>query len=806
MTNTQKNTTTESQSILARYHRAEALEHEPHNQSMVFNAKIYPHWIGDSNCFWYIRENRQQGVIKTGAAKEFRLVNAETSINVEAFDHQSVANALADASGQDVNPTNLPISELTLELSPVRATFVAFAKRWQFDASAEICKEITVNNDPNPTGGLVSPDGKKSAFSRDYNLWVRDLETGKEYALTNDGQVYYAYATQPESRDLLEGLSDVVSWVPATIEASWSPDSSKLFTMQTDERLVRSVPSMMYVPRDGTVAPRVIERKYALPGDKDIVQYRLLVIDVETAQEISADYPPINDSFVSYSPFNGNVSFASKLAWWSGDGSRTYFVDMARGQKTAKLVAFEVQTGLTEVLFEETTDTYLDLIPYLGQPPMLVPLPDTNELIWYSERTGWAHLYLYDLTTGRLKNAITSGEWRVHDILHIDELTRTLFIQIAGRVEGRNPYYREVVRVNIDSSEMTTIISGNYDCCTYRPPMRDSGVSPSGEYIVTTRSRVDDPPITELYDRHAKLLLNIESTDISGLPIDWNWPEPFTVKAADAETNIYGVIFRPTDFDPEKNYPVLDVGMGSPCYAQTPRGAFLAGGGDPIANSYYMTFAALAELGFIVIVLDGRGTPCRSKEFHDFGYKAFMQGCDIDDHVAGIKQLAQRYPYMDLERVGNITTDAVGNGPVFGLLNYSEFYKVGVAFSIWDPRLHKQGEVYYGLISESESRLSLWQDAAHKFQGKLLLITGLLDQVFHSSMSFQLVDALLSANKDIELVIHPTGGHGYEVKNAHRRAWDYLVRHLQGIEPPKNFLLKTGFEKMYQPDIEEKDE
>ena len=794
--NTKDTFTTDDQALLARYHRAEALEHEPYNQDMVLNSEIFPHWIDGSDCFWYIRKTRQEGSAVSEIIKEFRLVNAESAKNIEAFNHQLLANALAQTTEQEVNPSDLPISELTLELSPVRAIFTAFDKRWLFDTSKETCEEIVVSADSNPVGELLSPDGKKTAFSRDYNLWVRNLESGEEYALTHDGERYYAYGVQPESRDLLEGMPNIISIIPASLEALWSPDSSKLFTLKTDERQVRNVPSMLYVPQDGTVAPKVVERKYALPGDKHIVQYRMLVIDVETTEVIAADYPPLDDAFVSYSPFNGNTSIGSNLAWWSSDGYQAYFVDMTRGQKTARLIVFDARSGTTRSLFEETTNTYLDLIPHLAQPSMLTPLADTNELIWYSERSGWAHLYLYDLTTGQLKNAITSGEWRVHDIVHIDKTTRTLFIQIAGRVEGRNPYYRELVRVNIDSGEMAIIASGNYDYCTCHPPMHDSGISPTGQYIVTTRSRVDEPSVTELRDRSGKLILIVETANTAGLPSGWQWPEPVAMKAADGTTDIYGVVFRPSDFDPDKTYPILDFGMESPFYAHTPRGAFLMEGWDPIANIYYTTFAALAELGFIVTVMDGRGTPYRSKAFHNFGYESFMLGGGIVDHVAGIKQLAERYPYMDLNNVGILTTDAAGNGPVFGLLNHPDFYKVGVAFSTWDPRLLRQGEVYHGPIHESDNQKPLWHDAVQNLQGKLLLITGLLDQVFHSSMTFQLVDALIKANKDFDLLIHPNGGHGHDVENAHRLTWDYLVRNLQGTEPPKSYNLKTGFQKM----------
>ena len=773
----------DDQSMLARYRRAEALEHASYNESMVLNAQITPHWIDDSDCFWYSRSSRKNSDPAADINQAYRMVNAKTATNTEAFDHEELAKALEKAVGKTVDVLSLPISNLEFNQSLNRITFDAFEQRWQFNGALKRIENTVVH----PANWLLSPDGKKAAFVKEYNLWVRDISSGKERALTQDGQRYYAYAVQPEARDLVydmvEPESSFVSEIP---EALWSPDSTKLFTVQVDERAVRSLPSMLYVPQDGTVAPRVYERKYALPGDQQVAQYRMLVIDVATATETAADYLPIDDSFVWLGPFSGNRS------WWSSDGHDAFFVDMTRGQKTARLISFDIQTGASKTLFEESSPTYVDLGLDFEFPSMLMPLSDTNELLWFSERSGWGHLYLYDLTTGQLKQTVTSGDWLVRSVLHVDQDSREILIQLAGRVAGRNPYYREVARVNIDTGEMTVLVSSDHDYSI--GGQSNSGLSPVGNYMVTTRSRVDEVPVTELRDRNGQVLLTVEIADISGLPSGWQWAEPVTMKADDGETDIYGVLFRPSDFDSKKKYPVLDFGIVNPFYAVTPMGAFLQGGVDPLGNHLYMTLCALAELGFIVTIMDGRGTLYRSKSFHDFGYASFMQEGGMVDHVAGIKQLAERYPAMDLDNVGIVSTDAPGNGAVYGLLNYPDFYKVGVAFSIWDSRLVKQGEIYHGIIDQAAQQQPLWQDAAHNLQGKLLLIAGLLDPFFHSSMTFQLVDALVKANKDFDLLAQPNGGHGCRVKNAHRRVWDYLVHHLQCAEPPKNFRLKTAAE------------
>ena len=631
----------EDNPMLARYRRAEALEHAGFDESMVLNAQISPHWIGNSDCFWYRRSSRKSPESTAEIVTEYRLVDATTGTNTEAFDHDVLAKALAKAANQSVEALALPIDNLEFTQQHNSVSFDAFDRRWQFDGTIKPVEKSQTH----PAHWLVSPDGTQAAFVKNHNLWVRDLASGEERTLTRDGQLHYAYASQPEGRNLVGGMFGAEDL--ARPEALWSPDSRQLFTLQTDEREVRSLPSMLYVPQDGTVAPRVYERKYALPGDKHVVHYRMLVIDVATASETAVDYPSIADSLVWLCPFSGN------LAWWSGDGRYAYFVEVTRGQKTARVVRVETQTGECKVLFEESSSTYLELGLDCEYPAMLMPLPESNELIWPSERSGWWHLYRYDLNTGELKNPMTSGEWVVRSILHFDQANRELWIQLAGRVEGRNPYYREVARVAIDTGEMTVLASSDHDYSLEAQP--NTGISCRANFLITTRSRVDEAPVTELRNRHGDMLLTVEAANIAGLLPGWQWPEPVSMKADDGITDIYGVVFRPSDFDPTQKYPVLDMGTVLPFYSTLPTGAFLGNSVDPLGNAFYMTLSALAELGFIVTMMDGRGTPYRSKAFHDVGYGAFMEGGGMVDHVAGIKQLAERYPYMDLERVGIVS-------------------------------------------------------------------------------------------------------------------------------------------------------
>ncbi len=781
--------------IEKRYMKAKALEQGSFIETMVLNAQIYPNWIGNSTCFWYIQKRRISENGLSEIRKQFRLVNALTTENTEAFDHHSLARALGRVTKRDISANNLPISEIKIELSPLEVRFMAFDKQWSYNASEALCTEIAALS----PYWLVSPDGKKAAFLRNFNLWVRDLDSGVERSLTQDGELHYAYAVQPERVNLVGGMHDV-GWVNKALpEAHWSSDSKRLLTMRVDERRVLSLPITEYVPSDGSLRPRCTQVKYALPGDRSIAEYELLAIEVDTGNICLAKYQPIPDSVLWAGLFSGN------RAWWSSDNTRAFFVDMSRGQRQAKVVSFNITTGLTEVLFKETAETYIDLSLDFENPASLLPVYESNELIWFSERSGWAHIYLYDLDNGNLKKDITNGNWLVREVLHFDSASREVLIQIAGRVDDRDPYYREICRVNVDTGVMSTLVSGDYDCICHKPNTRPhqvgmmfgqatnecAGVSPNGDYLVITRTRADEPPITELFDRDGKLLLTIEAAEISGLPEGWRWPEPVELLAADGKTSIYGLIFRPSDFSADKDYPVLDWAVSNPFYGYVPKGSF----GNDTENGYaYMSAAAYSELGFITVIIDGRGSCYRSKAFHDESYGRVHTASNLEDHIEGIRQLAKRYPYMDLTRVGIVDTSG-SNAPAYGVMAYPEFYKVAAVISTWDVRLLTQGEIYQGVGPKTDYEASVLGNMVSNLEGKLLLIHGMQDNFFQVSGVLQLVEALIRENKDFDLVLLPNGGHAWSSSHyGVRRVWDYIVRHLLDIEPPTGVHVASGVE------------
>ena len=780
--------------VQARYRRAEAFEHETYTESMVLNARIYPNWISNTSCFWYVRKVRHQGRILSNPVKEYRVVNAKKLTNQMAFDHVLLANILAKTMARDIDPHNLPITEPEFDFQLRLVGLTAFDKKWRVNMAEQVCKEYI----PLPSHLLISPDGQKGAFVRDHNLWVRILESGEEYQLTDDGVEHYAYGVKPERISLTSGLGGFTLGHSSTPEALWSPDSKNLLSVQTDEREILPFQVTQYVPEDGSVRPQSTQTKYALPGDKHLPTYRFVSINLESLKICSAEYPRVLDSVIWYVPFSGN------RVWWSRDSVHAYFIDMSRGLERARLVAFNTQSGVSRILIEEVSDSYIDLNLDFENPASLMYLDGTDELIWFSERSGWAHIYLYDLTNGQLKKAITEGEWVVREVLFFDNVTRDVFIQVAGRIKGRNPYYREICRVNIDSGEIVEIASTDHDYTVYKPMNRPTqigailgkathacaGVSPSGDYVVTTISRADQPPTTLLIDRDGNEVLTVETSDASGLPAGWQWPEPVQLTAADGKTEIFGLVFRPTFFSPDVKYPVLNWAMTNPFYAFVPTGSF---GNDTEAGYVYMSAAAYAELGFIVVVIDGRGSCYRSKAFHNESYGQVHKGSNLEDHVSGIRQLAERFPYMDMERVG-ITDTGGANGPVYGMLAYPDFYKVGTVVSTWDVRLLIQAEIYQGSIDRANYNQSVLGNMAHNLKGKLLLIHGMMDPVFPISGALQLVDALVRENKLFDFLLLPNGGHAWDGSHyALRRVWNYLVEHLLDEEPPE-FKLSSGLE------------
>jgi len=773
--------------MLARYERAKAIIQGWGSTRVARNSTVYPTWIGESNVFWYVREYLQEGDLNK-PGKEFRLVDAAAASNECAFDHDLLAALLSEATGESIDLYNLPLSAVEIEPAPRVVEFSAMGQSWRYDEQSQT---LTASK-RYPKAWVISPDGKQAVFARDHNLWLRDLDSGKEYALTTDGEALYNYGS---SGTVWGGGRPVPPGLP--VQARWSPDGKTLFTLQKDRRKVKISPIVHHIPTDGSVRPQLIESRVAYPGDEHIEEYRLLLIDVETGRQRSVDYPRVPVMQESHKGF-----FGYSYGWWHQGGRCAYFIDIDRYSRRARVVEVDAQNGATRVILEETSETKLSFADNDAWAPNCLYLPATEELIWQSERSGWAHLYLYDLKTGALKNSITVGEWRVHKLVRFDPKRRALFISTAGRVSGRNPYYRDLVRVDIDTGEMVIVIDGDFEHFTSSRSCVSTayatflcadieacnGVSASGDYAVVTRSRVDTVPETVLLGRNGKQIMVVETADLT-LPEGWEWPEPVKMTAADGETDIYGVIYKPANFDPSQSYPVINsTYVYNPISSYVAKGSFTQSSIDG-ANFYYE--AALAQLGFIVVQMDGRGCSGRSKAFSDACYgRSFEEANNLEDHVVGTKQLIEHFAYMDSDRVG-IASMGRGCGALMGLMKYPEFYSVGVGTHIFDSRLipaTRGADKYIGPAGLAPGTRML-EDRAPDFKGKLLQCVGLLGSTDSAiTATLRVLDALQRANKDVDVVVEPrvmSGTSSYQL----RRMWDYLVWHLQGNNPPEGFEL-----------------
>ena len=756
--------------LLPAYERAAAVQAHLKDR-WVLNQTVYPRWI-DATGFWYERETPEGG--------EYVLVDAQRKEQRAAFDRNLLAKPLVEATGKDIDAFDLPI--VNLDISSTAVTFTASGRHWRFEDG----KLGELDADPNNPAWLVSPDGARAVFSKDHNLWLKNLDTGEEKALTHDGEPLFAYAANPNA-----------TGQPALKpEAVWSPDSRYFFTAQTDDRQVKSLPVIDFAPADGSVRPRIIDYRQAVPGDEHVTRFRMAVIDTDTGKQTRIHYPHLAAVRMNDTPFGGN------RAWWSADSEAVYFVDILRGEREARVVRASRDSGLTRVLFSETTDTYLELGSNVYMPTFVVPLPETDEFVWYSEKSGWGHLYLHDAGSGAEKLALTSGDWLVRDVLGVDTERRELFISLGARRPGINPYFREIGRVNLDTAELTLLSSGDEDrlvlskgeismmilSATGQDPSLVSGLSPGAAYYVETRQRPDRPNATLLMSADGDELMLLEQGTPNAIPDGQFWPEPFAVTGADGETDIRGLIFRPSDFDGGRSYPVIDYIYGGPQVSNVPKSAY-----GSISLSFEAP-ASLAELGFVVVILDGRGTTERSRAFHETSYGRLHTASNLEDHIAGIEQLARRFPYMDTGRVGITGVSGGGYMAARAMLTFPGFFKVGVSTAgNHDQRLfwHTWGERYQGLLDGDNYLEQANLTHAENLQGKLLFIHGLLDHGVHPGGLFQLTQVLMDANKVFDLVLMPQAGHempGYAMV----RMWDYFVRHLAGLEPPPGFSAKSS--------------
>jgi dipeptidyl-peptidase-4 len=799
-------------------------------QDKVFRSQVRPQWLPDGSRFWYRLE--------VGPSRhQFVFVDAAQGERRPAFDHGRLAEALSKALVRNVSSDDLPIDRLSFgkderfefnaggkrwrcltgsyELSEVEAAGegIAAAARWLdrprpssrtgeevtltfvnslseavelfwsddtgqrrsygrieagrrheqhtfeghvwllvgaggtlrgiLEATAD-AREVVIDGSQRisrdrprfdrPGGDrrpqLGSPDGKWTVAVKEHNLWLRAAAGGEELSLTTDGTEGDDYSG----------------------EVFWSPDSKRLVALRTKRVEERKINLVESSPRD-QLQPKLITLDYAKPGDPLPVPVPHL-FDVENRKEIAVN----NELFANPYSIEG--------LRWTEDSSRFTFLYNQRGHQVLRLIAVDAADGKARAIIDEQSPTFID---YAHK--QYIRYFESGEILWMSERDGWNHLYLIDGMTGEVKNAITHGPWVVRGVERVDEQQRQLLLRVSGIDPAQDPYYVQYVRVNFDGTQLVRLTEGDG---THRIEF-----SPDRKFILDTYSRVDLPPVSELRSAEdGRLICELERGDWQALlETLWQPPERFVAKGRDGQTDIFGVIWKPTNFDASKKYPVIEN-----IYAG-PQGQFV----PKDFRSHYRQ-QELAELGFIVVQIDGMGTNWRSKAFHDICAKN-LADAGFPDRIAWMKAAAATRAYMDLTRVGVYGGSAGGQNALAAVLHHGDFYKAAAAdCGCHDNRMDKlwwnEAWMGYPIGPHYEEQSNVTH--AHKLRGKLLLTFGELDRNVDPASTMQVVNALVKAGKDFELLVVPGAGHGVgESPYGARRRADFFVRHLLGALPPE---------------------
>jgi len=721
-------------------------------QPLALNIVNQSGWIEKTLRFWYRKS------VKGG--NEFNIVDASTTEKKIAFDHEKLAATLALVIEDKVDANNLPFRSIEFKDNEKLVEFNVGESKYSCDLTTYVCKKVGQVEQRRRRRGFAmwergpapqavseetktSPDEKWEVFIKNFNIYIRSKENKEEFALSQDGSEgnYYTF-----------------------VSIAWSPDSKKISAYRLRcgyHRIIQYVESSP----DDQLQPKYHNMEYAKPGDALDIEKPVL-FHVDTKKKINID-----DNLFS-NPFD-----MSELVWRKDSRSFTFEYNQ-RGHQVYRIIEVDADTGKAHVVIDEQAKTFFC---YSGKK-YRHDIQDGKEIIWMSERDGWNHLYLYDGLTGTVKNQITKGEWVVRGVDKVDDEKRQIYFRAGGMYPGKDPYFVHAYRINFDGTDLMTLTEGNGN--------HDVDYSPDMAYYLDTWSRVNQPPVTELHrTSDGKIVMEVEKADIAELiEAGWKPPEVFVAKARDGKTDIWGIINRPMSFDPQKKYPVIEYIYAGPQGAYTPK-----------TFSPCNSMQQLAEMGFIVVQIDGMGTSNRSKAFHDVCWKN-LGDAGFPDRILWHKAVAAKYPYYDISRVGIYGNSAGGQNALGGLLFHPEFYKVGVSScGCHDNRMDKiwWNEQWMGWPLGLEYAASSNVDNAYRLQGKLLLIVGEMDTNVDPASTMQVVNALIKANKTFDLLVIPGGGHGMGGAYGRRKLYDFFVYHLLDITPPDWNAIETDKEKIH---------
>ncbi|MBB2173609.1 prolyl oligopeptidase family serine peptidase [Gluconacetobacter asukensis] len=715
-------------------------------------------WSDDGKTLYY-RKTVQEGFA-------FVAMDRATLRKAPAFDAKRIAAALGRATGERVTGRDLPFDSFTIRGNPRHLEFMIHDEDWSCGLQDDACGPVQTGLRPRGFDAVrdlrvparntpvPSPDGTWEAFVRADNVVVRAKAGGAETRLSLDGTASDFY--DPES-------------------IVWSPDSRHLAVLRVRPGFARYVTRVEAAPRDGG-QPRIHTQLYPKPGDIiDSEQPVLFDVASGRGRDIRTD-----DFADAYPLRNGDVG-------WSRDGKFLMFPFVQRGYQRAGFISVEVETGRAHLAADERARTFVDA----GRLYEHVVGNEGRELIWVSERDGWRHLYLFDMTTGHIERQITKGPWVVREVLRVDDRKREIWFGASGMTPGEDPYFVHYYRIGFDGSHLTAL--------TPETANHHAAISPDGALLADTYSRVDlasRSMLRSAEDGH--VVGSVETGDDTGLrATGFRPPEVFHAKGRDGTTDIWGLVVRPRDYDPARKYPVVENIYAGPHDSFVPKDFWPFGyhsGGDKVIG-----MQALADLGFIVVQIDGMGTANRSRAFHDVAWKNLADS-GFPDRILWHRAMAARDPSYDITRVGIYGGSAGGQSALNALLFHPEFYKAAVAFAgCYDNRMDKidWNEQWLGWpVDESYVRASGVENAG-RLQGRLLMIVGEQDANVDPSSTFQVASALIRANKNFELLVVPGGGHATgrsegPIGYAERREFGFFVRTLQdGREPDWNRLSET---------------
>lgn len=722
-----------SQGTLKEYKKAIAVDTLFRNK--VINSPTEFNWL-EGGMLWYVNNSNK--------GKEYLLVNADEKTQKVFFDHEKLANALADQMQKKVDANHIDISDIEFISDSNELKFVYESNRLKYNLKdytltiVESAKRRS-NRDRGYWGNrfeesdnkpVKSPDSSTMAFIKNYNLYIKNNATNDESQLSFDGSKGNYYSSY----------------------IKWSPDSKKIMAYKVRAGEEHKIYFVESSPKD-QLQPKLQSRDYLKPGDELPFKSPQLFL-VESKKHIKIPTDKFSSQF-SLSNMN-----------WRENSSAFTFEYNERGHQAYRVIEIDAETGNVAVLINETSNTFIDY----SSKKYRYDVEDGKEIIWTSERDGWNHIYLYDGKSGTVKKQLTKGKWVVRKVINVDEKNREIYFTASGLDKDQDPYFIHYCKVDFDGKNFKRFTSENGN--------HKVTFSKDYSYYVDQYSRVDTPPVTILKTTDSsKTILKLQEADSSALINEgWIAPEVFTAKGRDGQTDIWGIIVRPTTFDPNRKYPIIEYIYAGPHDSFVPKDF----------SPYYWSMSSLAELGFIVVQIDGMGTSNRSKAFHDVCWKNLKDG-GFPDRKLWMKAAAKKYPYMNIDNVGIHGTSAGGQNAGAALVFNSDFYDVAVSScGCHDNRMDKMwwNEQFMGYPIGPHYAACSNVENADQLEGNLMLILGEVDDNVDPASTMQFANALIKANKDFELVTVPGMGHSAGGDFGERKRKDFFVKHLLNVTPP----------------------